>query len=89
MGGSRHEVAEGDQIQGGPGCHQVLIEIGFLLSQGEAQPIGKDLMVAVAESAIGDLAAHDLGERRVSIAAGERIANGGQKDQAAEVGWNS
>jgi hypothetical protein len=89
MGGSRHDVAVGDQIQGAPGCHQVLIKVGFLLGQGEAQPFGKDLVVTVAESAIGDLAAHDLGERRVSIAAGERIAKGGQKYEAAEMGWNS
>jgi hypothetical protein len=89
MGGSRQDVAVGDQIQGGPRCHQVLIEVGFLLGQGEAQPFGKDPVVTVAESAIGDLAAHDLGERRVSIAAGERIAKGRQKDEAAEVGWNS
>jgi hypothetical protein len=89
MGGSRHDVAVGDQIQGGPRCHQILIEVGFLLGQSKAQPFGEDLVMAVAESAIGDLSAHDLGERRVSIAAGERIAKGGQKDEAAEVGWNS
>jgi hypothetical protein len=76
MGGSRHEVAVGDQIQGGPGCHQVLIEVGFLLCQAEAQPFGKDLMMAVAEGAVGDLTAHDLGKRRVSIAAAERFAKG-------------
>jgi hypothetical protein len=45
--------------------------------------------MAVGKGAVSDLAAHDLGERRVSIAAGERIAKGGQKDEAAEVGWNS
>jgi hypothetical protein len=45
--------------------------------------------MAVAEGAVGDVAAHDLGERRVSIAAGERIAEGGHEDEAAEVGWNS
>jgi hypothetical protein len=89
MGGSRHDVAVGDQIQGGPGCHQVLIEVGFLLGQGETQPFGKDLVMAVGESAAGDLTAHDLGERRVSIAAGERVAKGCQKDEAAEVGRNS
>jgi hypothetical protein len=45
--------------------------------------------MAVGKGAVSDLAAHGLGERRVSIAAGERIAKGGQKDEAAEVGWNS
>jgi hypothetical protein len=45
--------------------------------------------MAVGESAIGDLAAHDLGEGRVSIASGERIAEGGHKDEAAEVGGDS
>ena len=89
MGGSRHDVAVGDQIQRGVGCHQVLIKVGFLLGQGEAQPFGKDLVMAVAEGAVGDIAAHDLVERRVSIAAGEGIAQGRQKDEAAEVGWNS
>jgi hypothetical protein len=60
MGGSRRDVAVGDQIQRGLGCHQVLIEVGFLLGQGEAQPCGKDLVMAVAEGAVGDFAAHDL-----------------------------
>jgi hypothetical protein len=44
--------------------------------------------MAVAEGAVGDLGADDLGEGRVSIAGGERIAEGGHKDEAAEVGWN-
>jgi hypothetical protein len=44
--------------------------------------------MAVGEGAVGDLGTHDLGEWRVSIVAGERIAKGGQKDEAAEVGWN-
>jgi hypothetical protein len=74
MGGSRHDVAVGEQIQRGPGCYQVLIEVGFLPGQGEAQPFGKDLMMAVAEGAVGDIAPHDLAQRRVRIAAGERIA---------------
>src|ERR1035438_7428962 len=89
MGGSRRDVTVGEQIRRGLGCHQVLIEVGFLLGQGEAQPFGKDLVMAVAKGAVGDLAAHDLAERRVSIAAGEGIAQGGQKDEASEIGWNS
>jgi hypothetical protein len=89
MGGSRYDVAVRDQIQGGAGCHQILIEVGFLLGQREAEPFGKDLVMAVAEGAVGDVAAHDLGEGRVSIAAGEGIAEGGHKDEAAEAGWNA
>jgi hypothetical protein len=89
MGGRRHDVAVGDEIQRGMGCHQVLIEVGFLLGQGEAEPFGKDLVMAVAEGAAGDISPHDLAQRRVSIAASARIEQGGQKDEAAEVGWNS
>jgi hypothetical protein len=46
-------------------------------------------MMAVAEGSVGDLDAHHLGELRVSIAAGKRIAKRGKKDEAAEVGRNS
>jgi hypothetical protein len=89
MGGSRRDVTVGEQIRRGLGSHQVLIEVGFLLGQGEAQPFGKDLVMAVAKGAVRDLAAHDLAERRVRIAAGKGIAQGGEKDEAAEMGWNS
>jgi hypothetical protein len=74
MGSSRGEVAVGSQFERGAGCGQVLIQVGFLAGQGTAEPLGKDLMMAVAERAIGDFAAHNLAERRVRIIAGERIA---------------
>jgi hypothetical protein len=76
VGSSRRDVAVGNQIERGVGCHQVLIEVGFLLGQGEAQPNGEDLVMTVAERTVGDFAAHDLAERRVRIPAGERIAQG-------------
>jgi hypothetical protein len=74
MGSSRREVAVGSQFERGAGCGQVLIQVGFLLRQGEAQPFGKNLVVTVAERAVGDFAAYDLAQRRMSIAAGKRIA---------------
>jgi hypothetical protein len=74
MGSSRGEVAVGSQFERGVGRGQVLIEVGFLAGQGTAEPFGKDLVMAVAERAIGGFAAHDLAERRVLIVAGQRIA---------------
>jgi hypothetical protein len=89
VGGSRRDVAVGNQIERAVGCHQVLSEVGFLLGQGEAQPNGEDLVMTVAERAVGDIGAHGLAERCVSIPAGDRIAQGRQKDEAAEVSRNS
>jgi hypothetical protein len=89
MGRTGREVAVRSQIQRGMGCHQVLVEVGFLLGQGEAQPFGKDLVMTVAERAIGDFATHHLAQRRVRILPGGRIAQARQKDEAAEVGRNS
>jgi hypothetical protein len=76
MGGTGRDVAIGNQIQRGMGCLQVLIEVGFLLDQGEAQPFGKNLVMTVAERTVGDFAAHDLAQWRMRIPAGERISQG-------------
>ena len=46
-------------------------------------------MMTVAERTIGDFAPHDLTERRMGILTGERVAERGEKDQAAEVSGNS
>jgi len=82
-------VAIGHEFQGGMGCLQILIEVGFLKRQAEAEPLGEDLVMTVAERTIGDFAAHDLAERGMGILTGERVTQGGEKDQAAEVSWNS
>jgi len=60
MSGSGDDIAIESQVQGGIGCPEILIEVGFLLGQGEAQPFGKDVVMTVAERAVGDFTAHDL-----------------------------
>ena len=89
MGASWHDVAVRDQVQRGAGCRQILREVGLLLGQREAKPLGEDLVMAVAEGAVGDLAADNLAQRRMHIVTGERVAQGRKKDKATEVGWNS
>jgi hypothetical protein len=89
VGSSRRDVAVGNQIEGDPGCRQVLIKVGFLLGQGEAQPNGEDLVMTVAKRAVGDFVAHHPAQRLVRIPAGKRIAQGRQKDEAAEMCRNS
>jgi hypothetical protein len=74
MGRTGRDVAIVSQIQRRIRCHQVLIEVGFLLGQREAQPFGKDLVMTVAKRAVGDFAAHNLAQRRVRIPAREGIA---------------
>ena len=76
VSGSRRDVAVGYQVERCAGCRQVLVEVGFLLRQGGTQPFGKDLVMTVAERAVGDFAAHDLTQGRVRITAGQRIAQG-------------
>jgi hypothetical protein len=76
MGGRRSDVAVWFQIQGRLGRLQILIEVGFLLGQGEAQPCGEDLVMAVAQGAVRDIGAYDLAERLVNVAARQRMAQG-------------
>ena len=65
---------------------QVLVQVGFLTRKAEAEPFREDLVMAVAEGAVGDVAADDLAHGRVGIAAGKEIAQRGEEDEAAEVG---
>ena len=74
VGRTWSDVAIGNQFERGVGFHQVLIEVGFLLGKGEAEPLGKNLVMTVTKGAVCDFAAHDLTEGRMRIEAGQSIA---------------
>jgi hypothetical protein len=54
------DVAVGNQLQRRAARHQVLVEIHFLLRQRESQPFRKNLVMTVAESAVGYFGSHHL-----------------------------
>jgi len=73
------QVPDGD-----PRRPQILVQIVLLIGQIEAQPFGENLVVIVAECAIGDLPSGGLDQRGMGVQPGLPVAQGAEENQPSK-----